>query len=78
MGSGWSQEQACVFQFWLRELTSRLCSATASAVCFEDFVAGLEASETGNDPFQLKFEFTSLLPAGESRVQDGQILLSQV
>jgi len=33
----------------LRELTSCLCSAAASAVCFEARVAGLDKTETGNE-----------------------------
>ena len=56
---GWLQEichgQACKLKFRLRELTSCLCSAAALAVCFEDCVADLDATETGNKLSQLNF-----------------------
>ena len=51
---------ACKQKFRLRELTSCLCSAAASAVCFEGLVAGLDATETGNELSQ-QFEFTGLV-----------------
>ena len=38
-----------------------LCFAAASAVCFEDHVAGLDATETGNELSQHKFEFIGLV-----------------
>ena len=44
-----AHQQACKLKFRLGELTSCLCSAAASAVCFEGRVAGLDAAETGNE-----------------------------
>ena len=38
--------QGCKLKFRLRELTSCLCSAAASDVCFDGRVAGLDATET--------------------------------
>ena len=52
--------QACVLKFKLRELPSCLCSAAAWAVCFEGSVAGVNATETGNEVSQPTLEFTSL------------------
>ena len=54
------KEQACKLKFRLIELTSSLSSAAVSAVCFEGHVAGLDATETGYELPQPKFEFTSL------------------
>ena len=56
-----SSYQACELKFRFRELTSGLCSAATSAVCFEGRTAVLDATETGNELSQPKFEFTSLL-----------------
>ena len=47
-------DQACALKLRLRELTSCLCSPTALAVCFEGRMAGLDATETGNEFSQLK------------------------
>ena len=44
-----TKKQACKLKSKLRELTSCLCSAPAMAVCFEGRVAGLNATETGNE-----------------------------
>ena len=53
-------EQACKLIFRLRKLTSCLCSAATTAVCFEGRVAGLDATETGNELSGSKLQFTSL------------------
>ena len=55
-----SDLQACKLIFRLIELTSCLCSDSALAVCFEGRITGLDATETGNDLSQPKFEFTGL------------------
>ena len=47
--------QACKLKFRLKDLTSCLCSAAAPAVCFKGLVAGVDATETGNEFSQLKF-----------------------
>ena len=52
--------QACELKFRLREFTSCLCSAAALVVCFEGRLAGLDATETGNELSQPTFELTSL------------------
>ena len=57
---GCTISQACKLKFRLRELTSCLCSTAASYVCFVGRVAGLDATETGNELSQPKFELTSL------------------
>ena len=44
----------------MRDFTSCLCSAAAWAVCFEGSVAGVNATETGNEVSQPTLEFTSL------------------
>ena len=45
-----TEEQACKLKLRLRELTSCLCSAAASAVCFDGhYLAGLNTTETGNE-----------------------------
>ena len=51
----------------LRELTSCLCSAAAWAVCFEASVAGVNATETGNEVSQPTLEFTPLVIYDEER-----------
>ena len=53
--------QACKLKFKLREFTSCLCSAVALAVCFENHVAGLDATKTGNELPQPALELTSLI-----------------
>ena len=58
--------KACKIKFRLRELISCLCSAAALAVCFEGRVAGLEATETGNEISQPKFELARLLRSQNS------------
>ena len=55
-----SPDQACKLKFRFKGLTSCLSSAAASAVCVEGRLAGLEATETRNEPSQPKFEFTNL------------------
>ena len=64
-GSGWSHRicynQACKFKFRLKDLTSCLCSAASPAFCFKDRVAGVNATETGNELSQPTLEFTSLV-----------------
>ena len=62
-----TEEQACKLKLRLRELTSCLCSAAASAVCFEGHMAGLDATETGKELSQPQFEFTSLPKRHHSR-----------
>ena len=44
--------QVCKLKFKLRDFTSSLCSAAAWAVCFEGSVAGVNATETGDDVSQ--------------------------
>ena len=44
----------------MRDLTSCLCSAAAWAVCFEGSVAGVNATETGNEVSPPALELTSL------------------
>ena len=51
------KEQACKLICRLRELISYLCSD----VCFEGRLAGLDKTETGNEPSQPKFKFTRLV-----------------
>ena len=53
--------QAFKLKLRLRDFTSCLCSAAVSAVCFEGRMAGVDATETGNELSQTKFEFTSLI-----------------
>ena len=53
-------EQACKPKFRLKELASILCSATVLVVCFEGCMAGLDATEIGNELYQPTFEFASL------------------
>ena len=55
--------QACKFKFRLRDLISCSCSTSALAVCFEGRLAGPDATETGNELSQPKFELTRLLVA---------------
>ena len=45
----------------LRDVTSCLCSAVAWAVSFEGSVAGVNATETGNEVSQPTLEFTCLV-----------------
>ena len=52
---GVNNGQACKPKFRFRDLTSCLCSAAAPAVCFKAHVAGVEATETGNEFSQLRF-----------------------
>ena len=66
--------QACKLKFRLRELTSCLCSAAASAVCFEGCLAGPDATVTGNERSQPKFEFTSLLISHAIALNDTRFL----
>ena len=54
-------EQACKLKFRLRDLNSCLCSAAALAVSFEGCMSGLNATETGSELSQPKFQFTSLM-----------------
>ena len=61
MNNSIDHAQACLLQFRLRELNSCKCSAAAPAVCFKGRVAGPDATETGNELSQLKFQFSSLL-----------------
>ena len=49
---GFSYKQACWLKFKFRDFTSCLCSAAAWAVCFERSVAGVNATETGNEVSQ--------------------------
>ena len=58
---GYGYYQACKLKFRLRDFTSSLCSAAAWAVCFEGSVAGVNATETGNEVSQPTLEFTSLV-----------------
>ena len=53
-------QQACYLKFMLRDFTSCLCSAASWAVCFEGSVAGVKATQTGNEVSQPALEFTSL------------------
>ena len=46
---------ACKLKFRLRELPSCSCSTVAPVVCFQGRVAGLDATEAGNEFFKLKF-----------------------
>ena len=48
-------------KFRLREFTSCLCSTAASALSFEGCVAGLDATETGNELSQPTLELISLM-----------------
>ena len=57
-------EQACELKFGLRELTSCLCSAATSAVCFEGH---LDTKGTVNELSQPEFEFTGLKDEGNSQ-----------
>ena len=55
--------QACKLKFRLREhflAHPVFVPPAALAVCFEGSVAGLDATETGNELSQPTFEFTSL------------------
>ena len=54
------ERQACYIKFKLRDFTSCLCSAAAWAVCFEGSVAGVKATEAGNEVSQPTLELTSL------------------
>ena len=53
-------DQACKLKFRLKELYSCLCSAAASAVCFEGCLIGLDRTETRNELSQPKIYFTPL------------------
>ena len=57
-------------KFRLRVLISCLCFAAAWAVCFEDHMAGLDATETGNDISQPKFALISLLSSANEGARD--------
>ena len=52
--------KACEFKCRLRELLPCLCSAAAFAVCLEGRLAGLNATETGNELSQPTFYYAQL------------------
>ena len=52
--------QACKLKFILRKLTLCLYSSAVLAVRFEGRVAGLDATEKGNEISQPKFDIKSL------------------
>ena len=54
-------QQACQPKFKLRDFTSCLCSAAAWAVRFEGSVAGVNATETGNEVSQPTLQLASLV-----------------
>ena len=55
--------QACKLKFRLRDLTSCLFSAASLAVCFKGRMAGVDATETGNQFSQLKFNLQACIIA---------------